>query len=418
MTALAKDKSEGRAGQSGRFDRHRGITLIYVLVSMTALMGLCSLAVDFAHVNIVKNELHFAADAAAQYGAVGLPNGSPAAVANAITAAADNNVDGSPMVIQASDVLIGNWDTTQTPNFSTTRLPQNAVQVTCARTAARGTATALLFASALGRSYSDVTCTATAEVTASTSMTTPILATQDPWLAGMPTGTIANNPNPHNDPDHASLIPESTIAQYISYITGTSGSYTMAGTGITWNTTGKPTLASMGSSAYYYPNTSGGASPQPTIGLTLTPGTTMTFDNVSGNANYNDQTPAGTADGDTSTIVSDIIEGENGISNINAPIDSLIGVFMSDSAPVPGQAPADLDFTTDAERNFTSLSPQLNQTFFIGDGRTDGGNPQQFVVPAGATRLFIGNMDAYEWSNDVGSFSITVHNASTVKIVQ
>ena len=36
----------------------------------------------------------------------------------------------------------------------------------------------------------------------------------------------------------------------------------------------------------------------------------------------------------------------------------------------------------------------------------------------GATRLFIGNMDAYEWSNDIGSFSIMIHNPSTVKIVQ
>jgi hypothetical protein len=395
---------------------------------MAALLGLCSLAVDFAHIQVVKNELHHCADAAAQYGAMGLPNGSAAAVANAITAAADNTVDGLPMVLSASDIQIGNWSSTQTPNFSTSRMPLNAVQVTCAHTASRGNATALLFASALGRAYCDCTTTSTALVTTSTSLTTPIMATQDPWLAGMATGTIANNPNPHNNPDHASLVPESTIAQYLSYITGGSGSYTMAGTGIVWNTTSAPTIASMGSSAYYYPNTSGGASPQPVIGLTLTPGTTMTFDNVSGAANYNDTTPAGTADGDTTNIVYDLEgtagdvngspQGENGISNIKAPIDSIIGVFMSDSAPVAGSAPGSLDFSTDDERNFTTLSPVLNQTFFIGDGRTDGGNPQQFVVPAGATRLFIGNMDAYEWSNDIGSFSITVHNASTVELVQ
>jgi hypothetical protein len=394
------------------------MTIIYLGVAMFALLGLCSLAVDFAHVQVTKNELHFAADAAAQYGAVGLPNGSAAAIANAITAAADNTVDGSPMVLLPSDVQIGNWDTTQTPNFSTSRTPLNAVQVTCAHTASRGTATSLLFASVLGRSFCDATCSAVAQVTTSTSLTTPILATQDPWLAGMPTGTIANNPNPHSDPDHASLVPQSTVQQDIQYITGSSGSYTIAGSGLTWDTPSAPTLASLGSSASYYPNTAGGASPQPAIGLTLTPGTSITFDNVSGAANYNDQTPAGSADGDPTYIVSDIIEDENGISNINAPIDSLIGVFMSDSAPVVGSAPPDLDFSTDSERNFTTLSPVLNQTFFIGDGRTDGGNPQQFVVPAGATRLFIGNMDSYEWSNDVGSFSISIHNASTVKIVQ
>jgi Flp pilus assembly protein TadG len=394
------------------------MALIYAVAIFALLMGLCSLAVDFAHLNIVKNELHMAADAAAQYAAMGLPNGSAAAVANAITAAADNKVDGSPMVITAADVQTGNWNSSQSPNFSTSRTPVNAVKVTCARTAARGTATQLMFARVLGQATCDCTATSIAQVTTSSSLTTPILATQDPWLAGMPTGTIANNPNPHNNPDHASLIPQSTIASYISYITGGAGSYTVPGTGIVWNTSSAPTLASLGSSASYYPNTSGGASPQPTIGLTLVPGTSITFDNVSGAANYNNQTPTGSPDGDPTTIVSNIIEGENGISNINAPIDSVIGVFMSDSAPVAGQAPADLDFTTDDQRNFTSLSPKLNQTFFIGDGRTDGGNPQQFVVPAGATRLFIGNMDSYEWSNDVGSFSMTIHNASTVKIVQ
>jgi hypothetical protein len=389
--------------------------MIYLVVAMGLMMGFCSIAVDFGHMQVVKNELHFAADAAAQYGAVGLPNGTPAAIANAITAAADNTVDGSPMVILPTDVLIGNWNGS---NFSTSRTPLNAVQVTCAHTAARGTATRLLFASALGKPYCDATCTAVAQVTTSTSLTTPILATQDPWLAGMANGTIANNPNPHNDPDHASLMSSSTVQQDLQYITGTSGAYTIAGSGLTWNVPTAPTISSMGSSANYYPNTSGGASPQPAIGLQLTPGASMTFDNVSGAANYNDQTPAGTADGDTTDIVSDLIEGENGISNINAPIDSLIGIFMSDSAPVAGHAPTDLNFTTDAQRNFTSLTPVLNQSFFIGDGRTDGGNPQQFVVPAGATRLFIGNMDQYEWSNDIGSFSITIHNASTVDLVQ
>ena len=337
--------------------RYRGMTIVYLGVAMFALMGLCSLAVDFAHVQVTKNELHFAADAAAQYGALGLPNGAAAALANAITAAADNQVDGAPMLLLPTDVLIGNWDSTQTPNFSIVRLPQNAVQVTCAHTASRGTATSLLFASVLGRGYCDCSVSATAQVTSSTSMTEPILATQDPWLAGVPTGTIANNPNPHNNPDHASLLTSAQVQQDLQYITGGSGAYTIAGTGITWNVPSTPTLASFGSNANYYPNTAGGASPQPVIGLALTAGTSMTFDNVTGAANYNNQTPAGTADGDPTTIVSDIIEGENGISNINAPIDSVIGVFMSDSAPVAGQAPADLDFTTDTERNFNSISP-------------------------------------------------------------
>jgi Flp pilus assembly protein TadG len=144
---MANQVTKNNVGRSRPAARYRGVAIVYVAVIMVALMGLCSLAVDFAHMNIVKNELHLAADAAAQYGAMGLPNGSAAAIANAITGAADNKVDGSPMVLLASDVQVGNWDTTQSPNFSTARLPQNAVHVTCARTASRGTATKLLFAS-------------------------------------------------------------------------------------------------------------------------------------------------------------------------------------------------------------------------------------------------------------------------------
>jgi Flp pilus assembly protein TadG len=412
--------TDDRAGVSHSNSRHRGMTIIYLAVAMFALMGLCSLAVDFAHVQVTKNELHLAADAAAEYGALGLPNGSAAAIANAITAAGDNNVDGSPMVLLASDVQVGNWNTSLTPNFSTARTPQNAIQVTCARTASRGNATSLLFASVLGRGFCDESVTSTALVTTSaySALSTPVQASQDPWLAGMATGTIANNPNPHNDPDYAALLPLSTVQQEISNITGSSGSYTIAGSGIVWNTSSKPTIATFGSSASYYPASSTSASPQPAIGLPLTPGTALTFDDVSGNANYNLQSPTGTPDGDTTNIMSDIIEGENGMSNIKAPVDSLIGVFLSDADPSTTAAPADLDFSTDAERNFTSISPLLKQTFFIGDGRTDAGNPQQFVVPPGATRLFIGNMDAYEWSNDIGSFSITIHNASKVSLVQ
>jgi len=73
----------------------------------------------------------------------------------------------------------------------------------------------------------------------------------------------------------------------------------------------------------------------------------------------------------------------------------LTGVFLADSEPV-APAPASLDFSsTSLGRSFTELAPLLYQTFYIGDGLTGegSGDVQTFVVPAGATRLFLGIVD-------------------------
>ncbi|HEY3242752.1 MAG TPA: hypothetical protein VGM03_05305 [Phycisphaerae bacterium] len=48
------------------------------------------------------------------------------------------------------------------------------------------------------------------------------------------------------------------------------------------------------------------------------------------------------------------------------------------------------------------VMPGLRQPFFIGDGLTGTGSGavQQFLVPDGATRLFLGTIDGCEWSNN------------------
>jgi hypothetical protein len=83
--------------------------------------------------------------------------------------------------------------------------------------------------------------------------------------------------------------------------------------------------------------------------------------------------------------------GISGIRNDNA-IGFLVGVFLNDSEPT-GSGPSALDFTNNT--SFAELSPQLNQTFFIGDGLTGSGlgNIQRFLVPEQATRLFLGFAD-------------------------
>jgi len=100
---------------------------------------------------------------------------------------------------------------------------------------------------------------------------------------------------------------------------------------------------------------------------------------------------------------------ENGIANVIAPIDSLIGVFLGPAQPDSNPAPGALDFSTPALRDFASLSPLLQQPFFIGDGlRNDFTTPQFFVVPVGATRLFLGTMDGFGWLNNIGELSVDV----------
>jgi hypothetical protein len=99
----------------------------------------------------------------------------------------------------------------------------------------------------------------------------------------------------------------------------------------------------------------------------------------------------------------------NGIGNIVAPLNSLIGVFIDDREPnLTPPPPGYVDYSTAASRDYTSLSPALKQPFFIGDGITNSGESQLIVAPPGATRLFLGTMDGYEWTNNGGSFSVTV----------
>jgi hypothetical protein len=67
-----------------------------------------------------------------------------------------------------------------------------------------------------------------------------------------------------------------------------------------------------------------------------------------------------------------------------------------------------LDFVSPASRNYLTLSPLLQQLFFIGNGLTSTSATQHVVVPAGATRLYLGTLDVGGWNNNPGSFLVTV----------
>lgn len=176
-------------------------------------------------------------------------------------------------------------------------------------------------------------------------------ATSDPWLAGMPNGTT-------------SAPGDSAPAESPTLVTG---------------------VAITGGVNLYF-SASGGVSVDPRLNLYPLTGPVGWISDPTAHAN-------GT---------------ENDIANVTVPLEALIGVFLGPTQPNLNPAPNALDFFTTTSLNYLSLSPALQQPFYIGDGQTASGIEQQVVVPAGATRLYLGMMDPGGYNNDVGSFSVNV----------
>ena len=147
-------------------------------------------------------------------------------------------------------------------------------------------------------------------------------------------------------------------------------------------------------------------SPVEVTGVTLSPGSSLTF-SATGSVNF---VPGPSGDPPDGGGVLTATPANNGISGASWPANALVAVFLDNSLPTASSAPANLDFSTPGSRSFPSLSPALKQVFFVGDGLTGNGTGavQTFVVPPGATRLFLGTSDGSGWFNNSGAFSVTV----------
>lgn len=372
----------------GSARRRRAVAIIYIVVAMAVMLGFCSLAVDLGRVQVAKTELRRAADAAARAACANLSNGSSQTKNAAVVMAALNNCDGTPIQIDKNlDITFLQWNGPNNYTVVGTAAQANAVRVHCHRTAADGNPIPLMFASILGPKSCDVNATATAALNA-TSATQFISAFSNPWLAGEPQGTLASIPDPNY---------KSAEHPWKYDIAGPPGGFAASG------------------EPYESPVQ---------VALSVTPGSTITITNVTGLIN-NDFTRAPTYDatghsGVTQYIYNDDASngvGEHGISDLWTPIDSMIGVFLTDKVPDNNPTPPVLDFSTQSARDYAALSPKVQQTFYAGDGQTSSGNQQSFVVPSGATRLFLGTMDGHEWSNNIGGFTATITQTNIV-IVQ
>jgi hypothetical protein len=112
-------------------------------------------------------------------------------------------------------------------------------------------------------------------------------------------------------------------------------------------------------------------------------------------------------EGEASSI-SHYLGAENGIADVIAPFECLVGVFLGTNQPDQNPTPQPLDFSTVTNRDYLILSPTLQQPFFIGDGFNEFRAVQQVIAPSGATRLFLGTMDEYSWFNNEGSFTVQI----------
>lgn len=336
------------------------MSMAYGVLLFPVLIGFTSFGVDVARVRLAKSELSSAVDAAARRGASYLPNGTTAVKNAAVALAALNNVDGSPLVLDpANDIDVGTWNA-GTKTFTAGGGSPNAVKITGHRTASRGTGVPLLFASIIGISTCDISATATTLLTGGGISQTPrVNGIMNVYLAGMPNGY-------YGGPTDSGVAPDNSPIQ----VTGLS---LYAGQILNFSSTGST------------------ADDPANINQNWTP----------------DGQPGGYRTNDSGYL--------NGMSQLSTQQASLVGVFLDDNAPTTGSTPSALNMNTPAAIDYTSLSPQLKQPFFIGDGKTSGGAQQQIVVPSGATRLFLGVHDNINWANNSGYLLVTI-NGTTPKI--
>jgi hypothetical protein len=162
----------------------------------------------------------------------------------------------------------------------------------------------------------------------------------------------------------------------------------------------------------------------------LTGGQALTIATLSGSTSCGASAPCNVAIGaDGAALVFSVgptngtdvnaLAGANvGISGIifNGRDMFLTGVFIGASEPT-GNGPAITTYTSAVDAVGT-FSPLLGQAFYIGDGRTGFNNSigglQQFIAPTGATRLYLGFMDAF--NNFVGFPGAFTDNTGTLQV--
>jgi Flp pilus assembly protein TadG len=369
-------------GRQAGAGRRTGAVMVYAMTVLIVMLALGTVAVDWGHVQLAKTQLSGAADAAARAGAAALANSPAAAVDAARWTAAQNVVDGTALSVAAADVQIGSWNgSTFTRLYGSDQYSANAVKVVAKRDAASRSAIPNTWGSVFGVTSTNLKVEPIAMLVRGLNVDQPVAAVSNPFLAGASAGTGASRVNPHDNPDAA---------------------------GTKKNPKQSPD----------------------TVNLPLVDGAVLTFDSIDGVARHDPGLGDYEPDGQLNDIGHNNLTradtnskgatyyNENGIADVRAPINALVGVFLTDADPAGSAAPDNLDFSSTESRNFQKLEPKMKQIFFIGDGLDDSGKQQQFIVPKGATRLFLATWDFYEWNNNSGTRVVKVSRPDQIVLVK
>ena len=156
-------------------------------------------------------------------------------------------------------------------------------------------------------------------------------------------------------------------------------------------------------------------------GIALSGGQYVTL-SATGTVNYCDPNsfpncvvgPEGVTSAVTGYAGTDLSVNGNGVSGLQFVGRQmfLVGVFLDASVPT-GTGPYTL-FYDNAAADLPQYTPLLGQLFFVGDGQATGG-AQQFFIPSGATRLFLGFADGIPgftgtvgaYDDNTGSLNVT-----------
>jgi hypothetical protein len=372
----------------------RGSVLIYSFYMMIIMMVMVSVAMDFGRCQLIKTELQRTADASAHAALeMYIQNGSMPSQGTLQSqfsvntpGSVENPVDFMSGVAPTFTFTPGWWNTstkTFTANGSLTPSAgyQLAAKIIVSRSAGNGNPVKLTFPLPSGKNWVhtsvDIWASSIAVINPPVTVTETVSALYNPWLSGMPVGSS------------------------LSYGASTPGN----------NLTDSVTSNS---------STNNG----PPLSMDVTPGTVITFTNVSGGTSHDPQmSNTDGPDGESSpyTHMQDSPDGnhngeENNIQTLTSPLDSLVGVFLNNNVPTANNAPS-------VSNNYMTQNDntiQVQEPFYIGDG-TPYSNPNitaQFVVPQGATRLFLGTMDGFQWNNNGGSYSVTITQQPTISLVQ
>lgn len=350
----------------------RGSITIYAIFLIPLILALLSLAVDFGRMELIKTELQRDADMTAR-GTLLMYVSDGAATAQTVGPVMATNkynpVDANSG-IQPNVSLVWGWWNASTKTFTAGTGTPMAVQVTISRTKQFGNPVPLTFPLLNGASgvlqTCDVWATATAVLQPSQTTTTTVPGTADIWLSGMP---LLSNASWSDNPLNAA----------------------------------------------------------PVLALNVTPGSILSFGST-GSTMYNGTTCNISSDGMTSNVVTHMASSpdgnhnglQNGIQTLSAPQNALIGVFLTNAQPDTVTPPAtSLTYSTTASMNQkNNVGLQTQQPFFIGDGQVNSGGAQAFLVPAGATKLYLGVFDGFQNCDNPGTLSVTITNKAKVYLVK